>query len=55
MIPLGPPGECVPAAMISGTRDDTPKKKKTEKKGDRCQQSSPPGSQPSVVKQAEDG
>lgn len=24
IMPLGPPGECVPDAMISGTRDDTP-------------------------------
>lgn len=23
-MPFGPPGEWVPAAMISGTRDDTP-------------------------------
>lgn len=27
IMPLGPPGEWVPAAMISGTRDDTPGEK----------------------------
>lgn len=28
IMPLGPPGEWVPAAMMSGTRDDTPGEKK---------------------------
>ena len=30
MIPLGPPGEWVPDAMISGTRDDTPGRREEE-------------------------
>lgn len=61
IIPFGPPGECVPAAMISGTRDDTPVKKKekkeknNKKKNKRCEQSSACRCWPSAIKQAEDG
>lgn len=34
-MPLGPPGEWVPAAMISGTRDDTPEEEEEEDEGRR--------------------